>query len=320
MSPSPTVRATSTSRFGSIVYDARPSTSDGAMPASSSASETAWHASDSSVSGRPLPSVVWPMPTTAVLSLMSRRRRAHQPFHSGVRRSRNDATPSPESCGRGVELDEHRLFFEEVAARELRRVVQQLLRPADRLGRAAREPLGPLLRGRLQLGGGHDLVDDAEAFRVGGGEVVAEEDRAPSPCACRRRAAAGTRRRRRGSSPRRTNTWMILAVSAAITRSAASTNIEPPPAAVPLSATMTGFSQSCIACISCWKPRRIMCVAPPDDHVGRAVGLRLARGLADREVGAGAEVPLARAGEHDRAHVEVAVRVPEVLRSSRSRT
>ena len=71
MSPRPTARATSTSRFGSIVNDASPSTSDGAMPASSSASEIAWHASDSSVSGSPLPNVVCPMPTTAVLSLIS---------------------------------------------------------------------------------------------------------------------------------------------------------------------------------------------------------------------------------------------------------
>jgi len=36
--------------------------------ASSSASEIAWQASDSSVSGRPLPNAVWPMPTTAVRS------------------------------------------------------------------------------------------------------------------------------------------------------------------------------------------------------------------------------------------------------------
>ena len=51
-----------------------------------------------------------------------------------------------------------------------------------------------------------------------------------------------------------------------------------------------------------------------DHHGGRALGLRLAGRLRNREVGAGAEVPLAGAGEHDRAHVEVGVRVPEVLR------
>src|ERR1700719_162161 len=140
MSPSPTLRATSTSRLGSMVYEATPSTSDGAMPASSSAAETAWQASESSVSAKPLPNAVWPMPATAVLSVI---------------RSLDDrrATPSPalplrrpalaERCdtffrvfGRGVELDEHRLFFEQIATRQLRCIVQQLLRPADCLGRS----------------------------------------------------------------------------------------------------------------------------------------------------------------------------------------
>ncbi len=46
------------------------------------------------------------------------------------------------------------------------------------------------------------------------------------------------------------------------------------PAAVPFSATMTGFSQSWIACISCWKPARIMLMADADDAVGRLRGLR----------------------------------------------
>ncbi len=70
MSPRPTERATSTSRIGSNVYDASPSTSDGATPASSNAIEIAWHASDSSVSTNPLPNAVCPIPTTAVRFLM----------------------------------------------------------------------------------------------------------------------------------------------------------------------------------------------------------------------------------------------------------
>ena len=49
------------------------------------------------------------------------------------------------------------------------------------------------------------------------------------------------------------------------------------------------------------------------DPLGRALGLRRWRGCGTREVGAGAEVALARGGEHDRADVEVRVRVPEVL-------
>jgi hypothetical protein len=50
------------------VYEARPSTSLGAMPQSSSAAEIAWQASDSSESSRPLPKRVWPIPTIAVRS------------------------------------------------------------------------------------------------------------------------------------------------------------------------------------------------------------------------------------------------------------
>ncbi len=76
-----------------------------------------------------------------------------------------------------------------------------------------------------------------------------------------------------GTRPRRTNTWMIFALSAAITRSAARTSIEPPPAAVPFNATMTGFSQSCIACMSCWNPPRIMFIAPPTTRSGASLGL-----------------------------------------------
>src|SRR6476659_3953997 len=68
MFPRPTFLATSTSRPGSMENDARPSTSDGAMTQSSSASEIAWHASDSSESSMPLPNAVWPMPTIAVRS------------------------------------------------------------------------------------------------------------------------------------------------------------------------------------------------------------------------------------------------------------
>ena len=95
MSPRPTLRATSTSRPSSIENIARPSTSAGCRPASSIAMLIAWHASDSSVSARPLPNAVWPMPTTAVRSLRGAssgtrcdaadRRARYQPFHSGRR-------------------------------------------------------------------------------------------------------------------------------------------------------------------------------------------------------------------------------------------
>src|SRR4051794_3130498 len=155
MSPSPTLRATSTSRFSSIVYDASPSTSAGAMPASSSAIEIAWHASDSSVSGRPLPNAVCPIPTTAAFPRMFKGSPAFElrrppltervdAFHAVVRL--------------GVQLDEHRFFFEQRAPVDLERVVEQLLRPTDRLRRTLREPFGPLLGRGEQLVRRHDLV------------------------------------------------------------------------------------------------------------------------------------------------------------------
>src|SRR5690349_8047290 len=177
MSPSPTFRATSTSRYGSNVYEARPSTSAGSSPASSSAIEIAWHARESSLSGRPLPKAVWPMPATAVLFLIRSADRATRspalPLGRPALAERRDAFLGVD--GRRVELDHHRLFLEQVAARELRRVVQQLLRPADRLGRSGREALRPFLRCGLELGRGDDLVHDAERRRVLGREVVAEE-------------------------------------------------------------------------------------------------------------------------------------------------
>jgi hypothetical protein len=72
--------------------------------------------------------------------------------------------------------------------------------------------------------------------------------------------------------PRRTKIWMILALSAAMTRSAASVSIAPPPAAVPFSATITGFSQSWIRCINVSKPRRIMLIAVPTTRSGAPSG------------------------------------------------
>ena len=66
--------------------------------------------------------------------------------------------------------------------------------------------------------------------------------------------------------------------------------------------------------MSRWKPARIMLIAPRRRPCrARPRAWACPRGWRHREVGAGAEVPLARAGEHDRAHVEVAVRVAEVL-------
>src|SRR4051794_15672594 len=68
MSPMPRLRATSTSTNGSSVYDASPSTSDGWIPASSSAALIAWHAIASSESGSDLANAVCPIPAMAVRS------------------------------------------------------------------------------------------------------------------------------------------------------------------------------------------------------------------------------------------------------------
>ncbi len=57
-----------------------------------------------------------------------------------------------------------------------------------------------------------------------------------------------------------------------MTRSAASASIAPPPAAVPLSAAITGFWQSWIDSISRWKPVRIMWKAEPTTMSGAPSG------------------------------------------------
>ena len=76
-----------------------------------------------------------------------------------------------------------------------------------------------------------------------------------------------------GISPRRTNTWMMRACSAAITRSQASTIDAPPPATVPLSAAITGTSQSAIAPVRRWMPVRIARAASPATRSGAPSGL-----------------------------------------------
>ncbi|GAA1321604.1 hypothetical protein GCM10009647_054780 [Streptomyces sanglieri] len=61
--------ATSTSSVSSIVYEANPSTSDAAMPASSSAATMARQAKVFSDSGSCFAKAVCPMPAIAVASL-----------------------------------------------------------------------------------------------------------------------------------------------------------------------------------------------------------------------------------------------------------
>ena len=93
-------------------------------------------------------------------------------------------------------------------------------------------------------------------------------------------------------------------MSAMTTRSQASTSLAPPPAAVPLTAAMTGFSQSRIDPTSRCQPRADHAGDVAERAVGRVVGPLGTRLLRSAEAGAGAEVALARAGQHDGAHAE----------------
>ncbi len=68
-SPAPIALATSTSSVSSMVYEAKPSTSDGAIPASSRAAMIARQASVFSDSGSRFAKAVCPIPAIAVASL-----------------------------------------------------------------------------------------------------------------------------------------------------------------------------------------------------------------------------------------------------------
>ncbi len=72
--------------------------------------------------------------------------------------------------------------------------------------------------------------------------------------------------------PRFTNTSMRRAESAITTRSQASTRLAPPPAAVPLTAATTGFSQSRIDATRRCQPRRIMRATSPRARSGAPSG------------------------------------------------
>ena len=161
---------------------------------------------------------------------------------------------------------------------------------------------------------GHDLVDEADALGLGRGQVVAEEEQLLGLLQRRPGGGGGRRRRRRGSSPRRTNTWMMRASSAAMIRSHASASCMPPPAAVPLSAQITGFSQSRIAADQALHAGADHAGGVAGDPLGRALGAR-PRGRPARQVGAGAEVLLAGGGDDHGAHVE---RLAGVGRGGRS--
>ena len=93
-------------------------------------------------------------------------------------------------------------------------------------------------------------------------------------------------------------------MSAITTRSQASTRLAPPPAAVPLTAAITGFSQSRIEVTSRCQPAADEPGHVAERPVRRVVGPRRLRLLGAAEAGARAEVLLAGAGEDDGPHAE----------------
>ena len=76
---------------------------------------------------------------------------------------------------------------------------------------------------------------------------------------------------------------------------------------------MIGFSQSSIASMSRWKPSRIMCVAPPTTMSGAPSGFGFPAGCGTERSAPVQKCRSPARGQHDRAHVEVGVRVPEVF-------
>src|SRR5438552_7259974 len=170
MSPMPRLRATSTSMNGSSVNDERPSTSEGWIPASSSAALIARHAISSSVAGSDLANAVWPIPAIAVLSFRSKRLPALELGRPPLDERRH---PLARVVGRVGELLGVGLVPEGARAVGLERAVGEPLGEPDRLGGARCQPFRPLGDGLLELGARHDLVDEADALGVGRAQVVA---------------------------------------------------------------------------------------------------------------------------------------------------
>src|SRR5947199_2643706 len=186
MSPRPRLRATSTSRPSSIENIAIPSTSAGCTAASSSAAETAWHASDSSESASPLANAVCPMPAIAVRSTsgpatitsVPRRGSARLPALELGRAPLDEAGPAVLRVrGAGDELLRVRLVPERSGPVGLEGAVRELLGERDRACRHPGETAGPLTERLVELGPGHDLVGETEALGVARRHVVAEEEK-----------------------------------------------------------------------------------------------------------------------------------------------
>ena len=150
-SPNPTLRATSTSRFGSIVNEARPSTSAGRDPRvverrGDRLARERQLGVDESLAERGLPD---PDDRDLVAEHRTLRRAPPSPPFELARAALDEARDALGGVhGRRDELHVEGLLLEGRRAVDVERAVEQLLREPDRLRRALREPRRPLGRGR----------------------------------------------------------------------------------------------------------------------------------------------------------------------------
>src|SRR5438105_3450711 len=145
-----------------------PSTSDGAMPASSRAAVMAWHASDSSVPSSDLPYAVCPIPAIAVRSLIgSIIVFAGLCRHSRRKPAKSEGSPALELGGAALDEGQHPLLGVLGATHQLlcvalvpegggaigvERTIGEPLGEGDGLGGAGGEAPGQLGEGLLELG------------------------------------------------------------------------------------------------------------------------------------------------------------------------
>ncbi len=181
----------------------------------------------------------------------------------GLRGSPRLPTPAPAPC----------LVPQRRRPVRLEGLVGEMLRRRDRPGRARRETGRPLARrgAASSARGTTRLTRPSRSASAAGSSSPKKKSSFArwGPIEARQQVA---RRPRPGAMPRRTNTSMKVASSAASTRSQASARCIPPPAAVALTAAMTGFSQSRTAAIKRCQPVRIRRAASPTGRSGAPSG------------------------------------------------
>src|SRR5262245_21824795 len=321
MSPRPTLRATSTSRPSSIENIARPSTSAGAMPASSTAAEIAWHASDSSESGSPLANAVWPMPTIAVRSVSVPAIRRLPGRDSSARElptlelggtALDEARPPLLHVpGAGHQLLGVRLVPERAGTVGLEGAVGEPLRERDGASRHLGEAAGPLAERLLELGAWSDLVGQTDALGLGRRHVVPEEEQL-----LRLLRSDPTRQQVRATGVRDDRAADEHLDEARFLRhdheAAREGEVHASAGCGPVDARDHRLLAVEDGRNEALEPTLNGASTVADDHVGRA-GRPLQRRAGLTQVGAGAEPLLAGPGDDDGAHLVVDRRVLEPL-------